>query len=185
MTFHDLLFANDCSLDVKSESGMKQNMDHFSSVCDNFGLTINTKKTEVMHQPASGKSYIKPTITVNGQTLQVMDKFTYLSSTLSHAVHINDETNARVDMAIVAFGRLHTGVWEHRGISQQTKLKIYKAIVLLILMYACKTWILYRCHEAELFSDGLSKETDEDDGKTRSQTLRFSHGQSFQASGLC
>ena len=40
------------------------------------------KKTEVVYQPAPGKPYKEPTITVKGQRLQVVDKFTYLGSTL-------------------------------------------------------------------------------------------------------
>ncbi|KYO18850.1 hypothetical protein Y1Q_0009257 [Alligator mississippiensis] len=152
MTVHDLLFANDCSLNAKYEFDMQPSMDLFKtfSVCDNFGLTINTKKTEVMHQPAPGKPYVEPTITVNGQTLQAVCKLTYLSSTLSHVVYINDETKARIAKASVAFGRLHANVCEHRGISQQTKLKVYKAIVLPVLMYTCKTWTVYRSHALKL-----------------------------------
>ena len=54
-------------------------------------FTISTKKTKVVHQPAPGKPYNEPTITVNGQKLKVVDKFTYLGSTLSRAVHIDEE----------------------------------------------------------------------------------------------
>ena len=36
------------------------------------------KKTEVVYQPAPGKPYKEPTITVKGQRLQVVDKFTYI-----------------------------------------------------------------------------------------------------------
>ncbi len=32
--------------------------DKFSVACDNFGLTISTKKTEVMHQPTPVKPYV-------------------------------------------------------------------------------------------------------------------------------
>ena len=59
----------------------------------------------VVHQPAPGKPYNESTITVNGQKLKVVDKFTYLGSTLSRAVHIDDEVTARIAKASVAFGR--------------------------------------------------------------------------------
>ena len=62
---------------------MQGAVDRMSKACDNFQLTISTKKTEVVHQPAPGKPYSEPTITVNGQKLQVVEKFTYLGSTLS------------------------------------------------------------------------------------------------------
>ena len=66
-------------------------MDQVSMSCDNYDLTSRTKKTEVVNQPAPGKPYNEPTITVNGQHLKVVDTFTYLRSTLSRAVHIDDE----------------------------------------------------------------------------------------------
>ena len=118
--------------------------------CDNFQLTISTKKTEVVHQPAPGKPYSEPTITVNGQKLQVVDKFTYLGSALSRAVHIDDEVTARTSKASVAFGRLRTNVWERNGIRLDTKLKVYKAVVLPTLLYACETWTVYQRHAKKL-----------------------------------
>ena len=76
--FNDLLFADDCALNATSEPDMQCSVDTFSEACDNFGLTISTKKTEVMHQPAPGKTYVEPNITINGQSLNAVDKFKYL-----------------------------------------------------------------------------------------------------------
>ena len=78
----DFLFADDCALNAITEQKMQQDMDCFSRACDNFGLTISTKKTEVMYQPAPGKPYQEPHIMVKGQNLQAVDNFTYLGSTL-------------------------------------------------------------------------------------------------------
>ena len=86
-----LLYAEN----AKSEEKMQGAVDRMSKACDNFQLTISTKMTEVVHQPAPEKANSQPTITVNGQKLQVVDKFTYLGSTLSRAVHIDDEVTAR------------------------------------------------------------------------------------------
>ena len=59
---------------------MQGAVDRMSKACDNFQLTISTKKTEVVHQPAPGKPYREPTITVNGQKLQVVDKLPILEA---------------------------------------------------------------------------------------------------------
>ena len=107
-----LLYADDLAENAKKIRGkMQGTVDRMSKACDNFQLTISTNKTEVVHQPAPGKPYSEPTITVNGQKLQVVDKFTYLGSTLFRAVHIDDEVTARTAKASVAFGRLRTNVW--------------------------------------------------------------------------
>ena len=87
---------------------------------------------------------------MNGQKLQVVVKFTYLGSTLSRAVHIDNEVTARTAKASVAFGRLRTNVWERNGIRFDTKLKVYKAVVLPTLLYACEIWTLYQRHAKKL-----------------------------------
>ena len=76
----DFLFANDCALNASDEHEMQVEMDSFSAACNNFGLTISTKKTEVMFQPAPGNQYHEPQISVNGQTLQAVETFTYLAA---------------------------------------------------------------------------------------------------------
>ena len=106
-----------------------------------------SKKTEVMHQPAPWKPYTKPNITANGQRL---NRFTYLGSTLSQNVFIDDKVNTRIENASAAFGGLLAKVWNRRGISLQTKLKVYRAIVLPTLLYACETWTVYQCHARKL-----------------------------------
>ena len=90
-TINDLLFADDCALNAISEANMQYSVGRFSDACDNLGLTISTKKTLVMHQPAPGKPYVEPNITLNDQRLMVVEKFTYLGSTLSRNVVIDDE----------------------------------------------------------------------------------------------
>ena len=82
--------------------------------------------------------------------LQVVDKFTHLGSTLSKAVHIDDEVTARTAKASVAFGRLCTNVWERNGFRLDTKLNVYKAVVLPTLLYACETLTVYQRHTKKL-----------------------------------
>ena len=125
-------------------------MDIFSSACDAFGLTISTKKTEVMFQPTPHTNYSDPTITVKGQKLPTVDKFTYPGSTLSRNVLIDDEVDARIAKASTAFGRLHKNVWKRQGLNLQTKLEVYKTVVMTTLLYACETWTVCCRHAREL-----------------------------------
>ena len=94
----------------------KTGVDQVSDSCDSYDLTISIKKIEVVYQLAPGKPYKEPTITVKGQRLQLVDKFTYLGSTLSKVVHIDDEVNARIAKASAAFDRLRGSIWDRSGI---------------------------------------------------------------------
>ena len=92
----ELLYADDMAKNGKAEKKIQEAMDRVSQACDNYDLTISTKQTEVVYQPTSGKPHSEPTITVNGQRQQVVDKSIYLGSTLSRAVHIDNEVTARI-----------------------------------------------------------------------------------------
>ena len=87
---------------------------------------------------------------MKGQRLQVVDKFTYLGSTLSRVVHIDDEVNARIVKASAAFGRLRGSIWDRSEIRLDTKLKVYRSVVLPTLLYACETWTVYQRHAKRL-----------------------------------
>ena len=60
----------------------------------------------------------------------MVDKFTYLGSTLSRVVHIDDEVHARIAKASAAFGRLRGNIWDQSGVRLDTKLKVYSSVVL-------------------------------------------------------
>ena len=142
----EFLFADDMAKGALTEEKMQKGVDQVSDSCDRYDLIISIKKTEVVYQPEPGKPSKEPTITVKGQRLQVVDKFTYLGFTLSRVVHTDDEVNARIANASAAFGRLHWSIRDRNGIRLATKLKVYRSVVLPTLLYACETWTVYQRH---------------------------------------
>lgn len=51
-TAHDFLFTNMFALNASTQSDMQGSIDLFSKSCDDFGFTIFTEETEVLHQLA-------------------------------------------------------------------------------------------------------------------------------------
>ena len=82
--------------------------------------------------------------------LKNVDTFKYLGSCINSAANLDDEVLCRISRASQAFGRLHTRVWQERGLSTQTKLSVYQATVLPSLLYGCETWTCYRRHIRKL-----------------------------------
>ncbi|XP_019641391.1 PREDICTED: uncharacterized protein LOC109482934 [Branchiostoma belcheri] len=69
---------------------------------------------------------------------------------MSRQANIDEEVNGRISKASSAFGRLRRNVWDRRGIKLSTKLKVYQAVVITTLLYACETWTVYRRHAKQL-----------------------------------
>ena len=82
-TFNDFLFADDCALNAASEADVQNSIEKYVKACNNFGLTISLRQTEVMHQSALGKTLVEPCVSFNVPLLNAMDKFTCLGRTLS------------------------------------------------------------------------------------------------------
>ena len=61
-------------------------------------------------------------------------------------MNIDDEVETRIAKGSSAFGRIRYSVWERGGIKQATKLKVYQAVVLPTLLYACETWTVCERH---------------------------------------
>ena len=113
----DFLFADVCALNASSGNEIQRNMDKCSSACDGFGLVyflglFPSEKTEVIFQPVPHTNYSDPTITVQGQKLQTVDKLTYLGSTGSRNLLIDDDGAARIAKGSTVFGKLRKNVWE-------------------------------------------------------------------------
>nr|VZH98873.1 unnamed protein product [Spirometra erinaceieuropaei] len=90
-------------------------MNLFVAACGNFGLITDTKKTVVMHQPPLDAAYFALQINVNGAQLQVVDNFTYLGSTLSCTIKIDDEVALQISKASQAFDRLQSSLESSRS----------------------------------------------------------------------
>lgn len=119
---------------------------------------------------------------MNGQKLAVTDKFVYLGSTLSRSVNIDEEVSYRIARASAAFGRLRDTVWERRGLTKETKLKVYQAVVLPSLLYACETWTTYSHHVKQLNAFHMrSGACSISRGRTRSQTPKCFNAQKWKA----
>ena len=58
------LFADDITKDAPTEAKMQKGVDQVSDSCDSYELSFSIKTNEVMFQPAPGKPYKEPTITV-------------------------------------------------------------------------------------------------------------------------
>ena len=101
-----LLYADDMAENAKKESKLHGVMARVSQACDNYDLTSQYLESRTANQHH---------VTVNGQSLQVVDKFLYMESALSRAVQTNDKVTDRTSKASVASGRLRGNVWEQNG----------------------------------------------------------------------
>ena len=114
-----------------------------------FGLELSLKKTVTMRQGSSGWN---SEINVDGNSLDSVDKFCYLGSTLTKNLDLNDEIAKRISKAAMNIGLLKKRAWDNNRLSTKVKIRIYETCVLSSLLYCSETWTTYVRHDRRLNS---------------------------------
>ena len=104
-----------------------------------LGLNINYSKTKIM---IVSESTPPQSIEINNHIVEVVDNFIYLGSKISRRGGIQHETSRRIALASDILRRLWRPLWKHRNIKIRTKMRIYNACVLSVLLYGSETWPL-------------------------------------------
>ena len=83
-----------------------------------------------------------PPLNFNNTEVKYVSTFTYLGSTISKTGDLKPEIDRRRALASGVMQSLWRPLWRHRSISQRTKLRIYNASVISVLLYGAETWPL-------------------------------------------
>ena len=127
----ELLFADDAALAAHTKEPLQQLISCFTCGCSKFSLTISLKKTNIMGQDLSSI----PSISICDYILEVVEDFTYLSSTISSNLSLDAEQNTWIGKAATAMAHLVKRVWENSMLTISPKIKVYQASVLSTLQY--------------------------------------------------
>ena len=83
------------------------------------------------------------------QIHKVTDRSTYLGSDIHSSERSTPEILRRIGLASNIFGRL-ANVRKRTGLSLQTKIRLYNALVISVLLYGSETWTLLKVNERQL-----------------------------------
>src|SRR6218665_3184119 len=105
-----------------------------------------TGKTKTM---TIGKQHEDIQIKLGGEVLEKVTKFVYLGGALTEDGTCMEDIRRRIGSACAAFRRLDK-MWRIISISLKTKMKLYWALVLPVLMYGSECWTLRKENERGL-----------------------------------
>ena len=131
-----LMYADDIVMMCENSSDLQQAMDKLEQTTQEWGLTIS--KTKVM---AINNDYnLSQPLKIKGETIEQVDGFTYLGSLLNSAGSCGEEIRRRIGFETCKFFSLNKAVWKQRGLGLKTKLRIYKATVISLLLYGAEEY---------------------------------------------
>ena len=128
----DVDYADDIVLLANTTAQTKTLLHSLEWAAACIGLHVNAHKTEYLCCNQRGDIF-----TLNGSSLKLVDKFTFLGSSVSSTER---DINTRLAKTWTAIGRLLV-IWKS-DLTDEIKHSFFQAAVVLILLYGCTTWML-------------------------------------------
>ena len=131
----DLDFADDVALLSSTKQHIQNKTTKMNEEATRVGLKINKEKTKVMR--INGKSQEK--VAIDGQDIDEVEEFNYLGAIICKEGGGMKDLKNRLSKARGTFARLKR-IWNSKSITKRTKLRLFKTLVVPVLLYGCETW---------------------------------------------
>ena len=136
-TITDADYADDIALLANASAQAETLLHSLERAAAGIGLHVNAHKMEYMCLNQTGDIS-----TWSGSSLKLVDKFTYVGSSVSST---ETEITTRLAKAWTAFGRLSV-IWKS-NLNNKMKRSFFQAAIVSIRLYGCTTWTLLKCME--------------------------------------
>ena len=139
-TITDADYANDIAILAKTPNQSETLQHRVEQAAAGIGLHVNAHKMEYMCYNQTGDIS-----TQDGTPLKLVDRFTYLGSSVSST---EKDIDMQLTKAWTAINRLSI-IWKS-DLPDKMKRSFFQAAVVLILLYGCTTWTLTKWLEKKL-----------------------------------
>ena len=139
-TITDADYTDDLALLANTPNQAETLLHSLERTAAGIGLHVNAHKTEYMCYNQTGNI-----TTLDGASLKLVDKFTYLGSSVSST---ENDIDTRQTKSWTAIDRLSI-IWKS-DLTDKMKCSFFRAAVVSILLYGCTTWTLTKRLEKKL-----------------------------------
>ena len=139
-TITDADYADDVAILANAPAQAETLLYCLERAAAGIGLHVNAHKTEYMCFNQTGD-----VSTLNGSSLKLVDKFTYLGSSVSST---ETDIDTRLTKALTAIDRLLV-IWKS-DLTDKMKRSFFQSAIVSILLHRCTTWTLTKSLEKRL-----------------------------------
>jgi hypothetical protein len=115
---------------------IKENSETILEAGRDTGLEINAEKTKYMIMSRHPNSGQNQNIRTANESFENVAKFKYLGTTLTNQNDIHDEIKSRLNLGNFRHYSVQN-ILSSRFISKNLKIKIYKTVILPVVLYGC------------------------------------------------
>jgi hypothetical protein len=166
-----LVYADDVDLLGDSINTIKEISETFLEASRDIGLEINAEKTKYMIMSRHPNSGQKQNIRIANESFEKVAKFKYLGTTLTNQNDIHNEIKSRLNSGNACYHSVQN-LLSSPLISKNLKIKIYRTVIFIVVLYGCETWSLtLREHRLRVFENRILRRISgpkrEEDGSWR------------------
>jgi hypothetical protein len=133
-----LVYADDVKLLDDSIHTIKENRETLSEASRDIGLEISAEKTKYMIMSRHTNSGQNQNVRTANESFEHVAKFKYLVTKLTNRNDIHDEIKSRLNSGNACYHSVQN-LLSSRLISKSLKIKIYKTIIVPVVLYGCET----------------------------------------------
>jgi len=139
---HQLLaYADDINILGGSVHTVKENAEALVVATKEIGLEVNADKTKYLVMSRDQNAGRGRSAKIDNSSIETMEVCQYLGTTLTEQNSIQEEIKSRLKLGNACYHSVQN-LLSSRLLSKNLKIKIYKTIILPVVLYECETWSL-------------------------------------------
>jgi len=136
-----LVYADDVNILGGSVHTVKENAEALTVASKEIGLEVNTDKTKYMVMSQDQNAGQSHSMKSDNSFFERVEEFRYLGTTLTNQNSIQEEIKSRLKSGNASYHSLQN-LLSSSLLSKNLKFKIYRTIILPVVLYGCETWSL-------------------------------------------
>lgn len=133
-------FADDLVFLAETPVLLQRILDALAPLCEDLGLMVNVKKTQIMRFHRSPRCSESPTFTFRGNEIKITHKYTYLGVEFTSSGRFLAAARDRISKANKAVGTTRQLLYSVNPNTLHPATKLFNSIVKSTLLYASEIW---------------------------------------------